>query len=136
MGQTLNTVDPYFNALKTGVVEIQSGESLSSPIWIGNWALTAIRMPSSWTAAPITFQAATYIDQNIPIGFGPDSDWLDIHDAQGDESACFVGPAMHVALWHIGLRGNLYIRIRSGFAASPVAQGDLRKITLVFGGVS
>jgi hypothetical protein len=106
---------------------IASGQSLSGPVWVGNHALTALRVPAAWTAAPITFQSA------IDVSAGP---WFDLYDATGVEVTAAADASRHVPLAVFALRGLLWLRLRSGTAAAPVNQGADRDLVLVFGGVA
>jgi hypothetical protein len=112
---------------QTVTVRIASGQALSAPLWIGNAALTALRMPPAWDAAALTLQCAT-----DPVN-GP---WLDLHDQAGAEVSFAVAANRHVALTHNSLRGLLWVRVRSGTSGTPVNQAANRDLVLIFGGVA
>lgn len=98
---------------------IASGGSLSSAIDIGNAKLVGIQMPSSWTAASLTFQASydglTYAD---------------LYD-NGTERAYTVSSSRFLALNVADWLGVRWLKIRSGTSAAPTNQGADRSIKLV-----
>ncbi len=100
---------------------IANGASLTGTLDLGGLRLFGIVMPSGWTAADLTFQMS------------PDAGaaWADLKNQDGAEitvtasaGGCFVlDPAQFSSLQ--------YLRVRSGAAASPVAQGADRQLRLV-----
>jgi hypothetical protein len=102
---------------------IANGASLSGELDIKDFVNGAIRMPSSWTAANLTFQGSEETGGTFE----------DIYDDSGNEatvtaaaSRCLLLPAAVMA-WR-------YIKIRSGTSATPVNQGAERSLVLVLKG--
>lgn len=112
---------------QTVTTSIPATQALSAPVWIGNAALTAIRMPAAWDAAALTFQCAVN-----PVN-GP---WLNLHDQAGAEISFAAAANRHIALTHNPLRGLLWVRVRSGTTGTPVTQSANRDLVLIFGGVA
>lgn len=102
-------------------VKIANGQSLSAALDIEGFELAAIQMPA-WTTANLTFQAATAIDGN----------YQDVYDGGAEyvfpvvASKCCADSAGALVL--APLR---FIKIRSGTASTPVAQGAERTLTLI-----
>jgi hypothetical protein len=106
-------------ALETLTATIENGGSLSGAVDLGGRKLVAIDMPSSWTAASLTFQAS-------PDGVTYD----DLYDSATERSVTAAASrylAFNIADW-VSVR---FLKIRSGTAGTPVNQGGARTITLV-----
>ena len=114
-------VTPSPNALQTVTATIANGESLSAEVDLGEGrALVGIIMPAAWTAAVITFQSgvATGVVTNL-FQFGAEVSYT-------------VDASRYIALQDVmQFYGARYVRVRSGPAATPVAQDAERVITLV-----
>ena len=100
---------------------IASGASLSGAVEVPRGcALVGISMPSTWTAAALTFQAAVInIYQNAYTTAG-----AAISYTAGAAQALPVDPAQ----WKHAAK----LKVRSGTAGSPVNQAADRILTLVF----
>ena len=81
--------------------------------------LAAIIMPAAWTAAGITFKA------------GYTTGTADVFGSDGNEVALVVVAVHYVPIPTGLLHGANYIKIRSGTAATPVAQAAERTLTLI-----
>lgn len=117
-------------------VTISAGQSLSNAFSLKRAEYVALVMPSAWTAANITFQAAFVPNPQA-------TDWRNVFDASGelvvaaDANAVVVLPSSGVfvllnPIWREtggGMWPNL--RIRSGTAATPVAQAATRNIVVL-----
>jgi hypothetical protein len=106
-------------ALETRTATIANAASLSDAVDLGGRKLVAIDMPSSWTAASLTFQAS--VD-------GVTYD--DLYDGATERTLVVAASrylAQAIGDW-VGVR---FLRIRSGTAGTPVNQGGARTITLV-----
>jgi hypothetical protein len=105
-------------------VTIANGESLSAAGDLGPACLSAILMPASWTAADLTFQGSvdgtTFFNLYQSDNAGNDAEYL----VGADASRIIVVP---LADW-AGIR---FLKVRSGTAGSPVAQGAARVLTLL-----
>ena len=115
------TVTPSPNALQTVTATIANGESLSGEVDLGEGRiLVDIYMSDAWTDAVLTFQV------------GAVSGALQNRRQFGGEVAYTVAAGSNPAIEDVmHFYGARYVRLRSGTAASPVAQGAERVITLV-----
>ena len=106
-------------ALETLTATIENGGSLSGAVDLGGRKLVAIDMPSSWTAASLTFQAS-------PDGVTYD----DLYDSATERSVTAAASrylAFNIADW-VSVR---FLKIRSGTAGTPINQAAARTLTLV-----
>lgn len=99
---------------------IANGQSLSGAVDLLELTPVRITMPSSWTAANLTFQVS-YDGVNF----------ANLYDAYGNEVIVQASTSRDIALgsdfiWHF--LGAKSLRIRSGTSGSPVAQGGARTI--------
>lgn len=104
---------------------ILSGASLSAAVAIADDPIVAIRMPATWTAAVLTFQASE-----------DGTNYGDVYNLNGDETTAAIpsGGALtskYIAMSPWEFAGARYIKIRSGTGAAPVTQGADRVITLI-----
>lgn len=105
-------------------VTIASGASLSGAVDLEGFAVVAIEMPAAWTAAGITFQAAS-------LSGGT---YLDVYDDAGAEVAISAGASRVIAVTGAdadALAPLQFIKIRSGTGGVPVAQAAERKLRLI-----
>lgn len=111
------------NSLATVTATIAISGSLSAEADIGDGkVLCGIIMPAVWTAASLTFQAAS----------STGGTFCNLYDAYGTEKSLTVDASRYIplddpAFW-LGVR---YLKVRSGTAASAVSQAAERVITLV-----
>lgn len=106
-------------ALETLTATIENSGSLSGAVDLGGRKLVAIDMPSSWTAASLTFQAS--VD-------GVTYD--DLYDGATERALTVAASrylAFNIADW-VSVR---FLKIRSGTAGTPVNQAAARTLTLV-----
>jgi hypothetical protein len=107
----------------TGTVTILNGDSLSDAISLENKVLIGIIMPSTWTTAALTFQFS--IDGiNYYNAFSLTAELTANTTAAAANS--FINISKTAAF-----DSSRYLKIRSGTAASPVAQGGNRILTVV-----
>ncbi len=107
------------------VATIAAAASLSGVIDIGGFKEIGIIMPAAWTtAANISFVASST----------PDGTFVKVQDDQGNETK-LAGVAASVAIGfdtqNNDLKAFRFIKLRSGIAATPVAQAAERKITVL-----
>lgn len=104
---------------QTATVTIASGESLSGVIELRGCSLSKIIMPSTWTAANITFQISC-----------DGTTYADLYDENGNEITLSVAASraykLPIDLW-CDVR---WLKIRSGTGAVPVNQAADRILTL------
>jgi hypothetical protein len=100
-------------------VIIANGASLSSAVDLVNNRLSYISMPSSWTAANLTFQVS---EDGLT--------WNNLYDDVGSEVTVAAAASrvlrVDLAKW-LAVR---YLKIRSGTSGTPVAQGGDRTLRL------
>lgn len=105
-------------------IELQStianGQSLSNAVDIGNKTLLGIVIPSSWTAANLTFQVST---DGITYN--------DVYDNLGTEKNVTAAASRYIIIDPVDFIGAKYIKVRSGTAASAVNQGAERIVKLI-----
>lgn len=96
-----------------GTVTIAAGQALSPALDTGGLVLGGLLIPSGWTTAVVTFQAA-------PDGVN----YADVYDDQGNEVQVSAAPGRSIGADVIALVLGpwRYLKLRSGTAASPVAQ--------------
>lgn len=106
--------------LSSYLVTIANGASVSSSAYLDGAALLRIVMPSSWTAASLTFQVSA-----------DDSTWYDLYDANGEYTINTAAASRAIVLSPSDFAAMRYVRLRSGTAAAAVNQGGARTIELV-----
>ena len=99
---------------------IANGASLSSAIALGAGVPLGLQMPASFTGTAITFQTShdgmTY--QNL-------------YDDAGNEISVTVAASQNVSLPASVMAAWRFLKIRSGTAGSPTAEGGARTLTLI-----
>lgn len=101
-------------------VTIANAASLSGAADLGGTTLVGYIMPSSWTAADITFQGSV-----------DGTNFFNLYDQFGNEVRHVVSSSRFVALNPADLASIRYLKIRSGTSGSAVSQGADRVVTLV-----
>ena len=103
-------------------VTITSGQSLSAEAQIGNSMIVGVLMPSTWTAANLTFQFAT----------GSGGTFFNVYDEYGFERTVSVAvtTGQYTQIEPNRLPCFNYVKVRSGTAGVPVNQGADRSIVL------
>lgn len=107
------------DTIDTTTVAIANGASLSSAVDLGGRKLVAIIMPSTWTAASLTFQGSV-----------DNSNYFNVYDGATERAlivAASYYSAVNIGDW-IGFR---YLKVRSGTSGTPVNQAGDRVLTLV-----
>ena len=99
---------------------IANGASLSGAVNLRGARLAAIVMPADWTAADLSFQAG--IDATTLFNVYDEAD-AEVVVQAADDRFIILDPHR----W----RAVRTLKIRSGTAGSPVAQGGDRAITLI-----
>lgn len=138
-----------FGAIDVLTAHILKGASLSDEINIGGTKAFAILMPSNWTTAGITFQAASHAhvyndlvteDGNDLISEGAldfialaSGTFKDVYGDDGTEISitAAAGRAIVINNKKDALFSLPYIKIRSGTTGSPQAQGADRSFTII-----
>ena len=108
--------------LATVTATIASGASLSDAADLGTGRLVGLILPAAWTTAAITFQ-----------GSADGSTYFDLYDDATERAiaSASVVPSRFIALPIADWLMVRSLKLRSGSAATPVAQGAARSITLV-----
>lgn len=103
---------------------IANGASLSDTIAVPQgMEVCGIQMPSAWTAAVLSFQAATQSTGTF----------ADVYDALGNELSSAASTSRVIAI-DAGPDGLSYpfLKIRSGLTAAAVNQGAARSLIVYF----
>lgn len=99
---------------------IANGENLSGAVDLGDKTMTGIVMPAAWTAAVLTFAVSA-----DGVTYNP------LYDEDGSEVTETVAASRAIRLDPAQWAGWRYVKIRSGTAAAPVAQGAERIVQIV-----
>lgn len=116
------TIDDLVRQITAATATIANGASLSDAVALRRGRVAALQLPAAWTAAAITFQAS--LDGGVTYGNVYD-DATERTIASGSVVADRV-LSLDPADW----AGFTHIKLRSGTAASPVAQGAARAIVV------
>ena len=100
-------------------VAIAQGQSLSADIDLAGATLVMLGLPAAWTAADLTFQ--------VGDGLGG---WMNLYTADGVEYLARAAAGRCVLLPPADFARVRWLRIRSGTAATPVAQAAERQLQL------
>jgi len=92
--------------------------ALSNAVYIAGNRLVAIEMPSAWTAAKLTFQASWDGTTFTEVLIGATALELTVAASQ-------------TIMLDVLFTGALYVKVRSGTAASPVNQAAARDVRLI-----
>jgi hypothetical protein len=110
------------NNFTTTTATILNGASLSNIINLGSNDLISIIMPSSWTAANITYQ------------FSIDGvNFYDAYSTTAELSSTAAVASRIISINSANYDAGRYIKIRSGTSATPVNQAADRILTLILG---
>lgn len=112
-----------FGASDILTATIAKDEALSGSINIGGARYLAIVMPSNWTAADLTFQAAAHSGDTFK----------DVYEDDGTEVSITAAADRVIVINNKkdALLPFAYIKIRSGTTGVPVTQGDDRSFTIL-----
>lgn len=102
-------------------VTIANGTSLSNAQRFDGTTLVGIVMPSSWTAANLTFQ----------VSHDSGTTWNNLYDQSGNEVTVTAAVSRFITLDPASFGGLSYIKVRSGPAATAVNQAADRTVVLV-----
>lgn len=102
-------------------VAIGAGQSLSGEIDLGAAKLTAIFVPSGWTAANLTLQASP--DGGVT--------WGNLYTDAGAEVTFVAAAGQMIAIDPTRLRGINCLKLRSGTSGTPVNQVSAANLTLI-----
>ena len=109
------------SVLNTIPATIAASGSLSGEADLYPGILVGVWMPAVWTAASITFQTLS------PDG----STWLELYTYPGAEVTLTVAAGQFIAVDPTQWKGITAVKVRSGTAASPVAQSAQAIVNLV-----
>jgi hypothetical protein len=120
-GDVNSSVEPGTSIVR--VATIANGESLSNVINVDGFKYFRFYMPSSWTAANLTFKES----------YASDKDYQDMYDDASTEVNIPVSTSRVVVadVNALKLAGAKYIKLRSGTTGTPVNQAAERKIYIV-----
>lgn len=115
------TMQPIQRLCEIEDVVIASGQSLSAVLKLNGRVMVGVYMPSTWTAAGLTFQGS------------PDGDtYYNIYSATAEVSATAIA-SVFVALDPMNFFGCNFVKIRSGTAGVPVNQAADRTLKVSAG---
>jgi len=106
--------------IRDATVTIANGASLSGAVSLGAGDPVSIQMPTAFTGTQLTFQVSH-----------DNSTFQNLYDAAGSEVTVTVAASRNVPLPSPLQAGWRYLKIRSGTAATPTAEGGARTITLI-----
>ena len=102
-------------------VTIPNGTAVTSVIDTMGFPLAGVLMPSAWTAANLTMDAAPDAAANVAA----------VYDDAGTEVTLTAAASRFIAVSPSKLSGVQFLRMRSGTAGTPVNQGADRALVLV-----
>lgn len=101
---------------KVFTFEIADNASLSGGVYVANFLLMKLIVPSDWvTATVVTFQAALEAEGETPS-------YLNVYEDDGTEYQVTVAASRHVILDPAKFAGIRWMKIRSGTSGSAVNQ--------------
>lgn len=103
-----------------GGAAIANGASQSEAIDLTDRVLVAIGMPASWTAANLTLLSS-------PLATGT---FQPVYDASGNEVVISAAASKNILVEAVTY-ASAFIKLRSGTAGTPVAQGAARTFVIV-----
>lgn len=109
-------------AVDTATVVIANGDSLSTAATIPpGYRVAAVVMPTAWTAASLTFA----------VSFSAVGTYLPLYEGGAEYTITEAAASRAINVDPLALYPWTQIKLRSGTAGTPVAQGGARTITLV-----
>lgn len=102
-------------------VNIANNASLSGEVDLTEKTLVGIIMPASWTAAVLTFAAAS----------ASGGTFVPVYDAAGIELTVQASTSRMIAIAPDALRGARFVKVRSGTSGAAVTQGGSRDLVFV-----
>lgn len=118
--QTAEQFQPRFVAIADANTLIPNGTALTPGCDLYGTNLTAVLMPSVWTAAVLTFLIS--VDGTT---------WVSLYNADGTEYVVQAGASQCITLSPDDFDAFRFVQVRSGTSASPVNQGADRQLTLI-----
>lgn len=120
---TISTNTGKTAGMSTVPVAILVDTATSSEVEIGGYKYMSLFMPATWTAANLTFQAAT----------ASGGTFYDLYDDAGNEVTVIAAGAraISVDMYAFNFAPIRYIKFRSGTAATPVNQTAAKTITVI-----
>lgn len=103
------------------VVKFAASGSVSTSVDLGYARLSRISMPSTWTTADLTFQVSSDDGETFQ----------DLYDYLGTETTIQAAASREITLDLQPFLSIRDIRVRSGTAATPVAQAAATEIKLI-----
>ena len=116
------TLSPVQYLCESLDLAIANGASLSIGYSLQGRILTGVYMPAAWTAAGLTFQASY-----------DGVTWFNVYDTTGELTITTAAASLYLALDGTKFLGVNFLKVRSGTAGVPVAQGGARTLTLMCG---
>lgn len=116
----MSLTDTYCS-LETVSAAIANGASLSGAINLYGLRPFGVVIPAEWTAANLTFQ----------VSLDKGATWINMADQNGNEISATASAGTCVVLNMAQFASVQYLRLRSGTAATPVAQGGARTLQLI-----
>lgn len=104
---------------------IANGAALSGAVDLQGNTIVGIQMPSSWTAANLTFQ-----------GSADGTTYQDVYDTSGTEVVITAAASRCIVVNPATFQALRFLKIRSGTTGTPVNQGAARTISLIVKPVS
>lgn len=101
-------------------IDIANGASLSEAAPLAGMVLVGIIIPSSWTAADLTFQASH-----------DGTNYANVYGDDGAERTVEADASRFIMLDPVNWLSASWLKVRSGTAGLAVNQGAARTITLV-----
>ncbi len=111
--------------LRRAPATIANGASLSDTVKLMSESILAIEMPAAWTAANLTFQAASDSDDATAATFN------NVYDEAGVEYTVTAAASRYIMLDPSYFLGAKWVKVRSGTSGAAVNQGAQRVIGLV-----
>jgi hypothetical protein len=105
---------------ETKEATIANGASLSGAIAVGQGVPVAILMPGTFTGTSMTFQGS--LDGTT---------FTNLYDTSGTEVSITVAASRLISLEAIFFPAIPYLKVRSGTAGSPTAEGGARTLSIV-----
>lgn len=110
-------------------VNFANGQSVSEKVDLTNFALSGVIIPASWTAASLSFQAASPAAKDKEK-----ADYFVLTDSAGAEVTFTVAASRFVSLTpaHAEIfKATTYLRLQSGTSGAAVAQTGDKTLYLV-----
>lgn len=107
--------------LGTRSVVIANGASLSAAVDLSGVVIVRIVTPAAMTGVALTFAGS-----DVTAGT-----YTNVYDRFGSEYSVVSAASRRIVVPPADLLGNCWLKVRSGTAAAPTAEGGARTITLL-----